>query len=45
MWQLWENPVPERRLAPIAEKLGIPFRCTDHNECLQSYCREVSRGE
>ena len=21
------------------------FRCTDHNECLQSYCREVSRGE
>ena len=22
-----------------------PFRCTDHNECLQSYCREVSRGE
>ena len=22
-----------------------PFRCTDHNECLQSYCREVSCGE
>ena len=21
------------------------FRCTDYNECLQSYCREVSRGK
>ena len=32
------------RLAPtVAERRT--FRCTDHNECLQSYCREVSRGE
>ena len=22
-----------------------PFRCTDHNECLQLYCRKVSCGE
>ena len=21
------------------------FRCTDYNECQQSYCREVSRGK
>ena len=32
------------RLAPtVAERRT--FRCTDHNECLQSYCKEVSRGE
>ena len=32
------------RLAPtVAERR--PFRCTDYNECLQSYCREVSCGE
>ena len=32
------------RLAPtVAERRT--FRCTDYNECLQSYCREVSRGK
>ena len=24
---------------------SLKERCTDYNECLQSYCREVSRGK
>ena len=43
MW--WGAGCPvEIRLAPtVAERRT--FRCTDHHECLQSYCREVSCGE
>ena len=36
-------PVDIRLAQTVAERRT--FRCTDHNECLQSYCREVSCGE
>ena len=41
----WDAGCPvDISLAPtVAERR--PFRCTDYNECLQSYCREVSCGE
>ena len=37
-WMSGGDPAPT-----VAERRT--FRCTDHNECLQSYCREVSCGE
>ena len=37
-WMSSGHPAPT-----VAERRT--FRCTDYNECLQSYCREVSRGK
>ena len=39
--RLSENNVNPKVMQYVMEAI----RCTDHNECLQSYCREVSCGE
>ena len=43
MWWGVGCPVDIRLAPTVAERRT--FRCTDHHECLQSYCRKVSCGE